>query len=144
MFRASARTIPPGAWPRAVTGVIGSPCGPTYSRALAAVSVGTGAGCLAVRARSALGSVVVHSAPRPASNTNAAAVRFIRTYSGRCALVGRRRALGSRGRGMSKLRVIVGSGTPATLNKTGKPGTAGLGPALGWGLWVAVDLSAGQ
>src|SRR3954471_19621126 len=81
--------------------------------------------------------------PRPASNTNAAAVRFIRTYSGRCALVGRRRALGSRGRGMSKLRVIVGSGTPATLNKTGMPGTAGVGPALGWGLWVAVDLPAG-
>src|SRR5919204_106860 len=72
-----------------------APYGPTAAWLVRAI--GTGSDFL---------SVVMHPPPRPASNTNAAAVRFIRTYSGRCALVGRRRALGPRGRGMSKLRVI--------------------------------------
>ena len=71
-------------------------------------------------------SVVMQPPPRPASNTNAAAVRFIRTYSGRCALVGRRRVSRPCGRGWSiNSGVILGSGTPATLNKTGKHGTTG-------------------
>src|SRR5262245_31527253 len=65
--------------------------------------------------------------PRTASNMNAAAVRFIRAYSGRCALGGRWNGPNS--------GLILGSGTPATLNKTGKLGTTGIGAGRRMAKW---------
>src|SRR5262249_27777853 len=86
--RPSARTTPSSFGPRVyAAGTTGWPCGP--------MSIGASAGLWALPnwfSSDILSGVLVHPPPRPASNTNAAAVRFIRTYSGRCALVGRRRA----------------------------------------------------